>query len=54
MMAVNDEKRAAADVSSAQESGEDTPNSVLQSGNIIGKLEIAGSLPCEEALLIQA
>lgn len=41
MMAADSEKRAAADVSSAQDSGEDGHETVLQSGNILGKLEMA-------------
>lgn len=39
MMSADNEKRAAADVSSAQDSGEDGHDTVLQSGNILGKLE---------------
>lgn len=41
MMAADNEKRAAADVSSAQDSGEDGHDAVLQGGNILGKLEMA-------------
>lgn len=41
MMAADNEKRAPADVSSAQDSGEDGNETVLQSGNILGKLEMA-------------
>lgn len=40
MMAADSEKRAAADVSSAQDSGEDGPVTVLQSGNILGMLKL--------------
>lgn len=40
-MATDSEKRAAADVSSAQESGDDGPVAVLQSGNILGKFKLA-------------
>lgn len=41
MMAADSEKTAAADVSSAQESGDDGPVTVLQSGNILGKFKLA-------------
>lgn len=40
MMAADDEKRVAADVSSAQDSAEESPDTVLHSGNIIGKLQM--------------
>jgi hypothetical protein len=48
MMAAQDEKRAAEDVSSAQESGDDAADTVLQSGNILGKLMVTSSLQLEE------
>jgi len=48
MMAAQDEKRAAEDVSSAQESGDDAADTVLQSGNILGKLMVTSLLQLEE------
>lgn len=40
-MAADDEKRAAADVSSAQDSAEENPDTVVHSGNVIGKFKMA-------------
>lgn len=39
-MAADNEKRAIADVSSAQDSGDDTSAAVLQNGNILGELKL--------------